>query len=360
MAQHLSSPEAEEKHRVLAISFSSFVSIKYEFSTTWIMHCGCSFKMGAFVNLSVIMHLLLTSSGIWGLQLRELISENSVLNASISIIHLPSLWNHRLRSCSALMGLMAPPMFTAAPCCREGRTCLLLFVAFAFCLSVCFLLTGIHNLRRTWEQLPESILCPPASPFIKPNDVFFFFFLLRCAPARCSKTGFPTFPYQDTCSKSCFYMALGSSEGTFTWPKAIWVSGSRRRPSRGLSAPSAYPPSCSRGGQLLGASLAHWCRGHPLGKPPPEKLHCLLQRSFQHSHWPGAALPSLHSTVGHYSLQVAPGSPTTRQAFAHFSLPEEKWRPLSRKCGRKITSKVTMHGARPLNSPQQGDLVPAY
>lgn len=49
---------------------------------------SCGFETGAFANLSVIMNLLSTSSGILGLSLGERISENSMLNADVLVIHL--------------------------------------------------------------------------------------------------------------------------------------------------------------------------------------------------------------------------------------------------------------------------------
>lgn len=91
MARRFSSPVAAVKTSRLPISSLSFVRIKYELSTTWVMCYGCGLKTGAFANLSVIMNLLLTSGGILGLLLRELISKNSKLNADVSIIHLSSL-----------------------------------------------------------------------------------------------------------------------------------------------------------------------------------------------------------------------------------------------------------------------------
>lgn len=66
MAQHFSSPAVEEKHQVLTTSYLSFVRIKYELGATWVMRDGCSFKTGAFANLSVVTNLLSTCSGILG------------------------------------------------------------------------------------------------------------------------------------------------------------------------------------------------------------------------------------------------------------------------------------------------------
>lgn len=141
MARHFSSPVAAAEAARLPVSSLSFVGIKYELSTTWVMCYGCGLKTGAFANLSVIMNLLLTCSGILGLLLRGLISKNSKLNADVSITHLSSLGNHSRRSCLAQVGPEVPRYSLRLPL-TAGSLSL---------RFVCFLLTVIHGLRRTCE-----------------------------------------------------------------------------------------------------------------------------------------------------------------------------------------------------------------
>lgn len=142
------------EHQVLTVSYLSFVRIRYKPSTTWVMCHVCSFKTGAFANLSVVMNRLLTSSGIWGLQLRVLISKNSMLNADVSIIHLFSYevtgwgraWLCQVRRHHDSYCRPLPKSWTVES----------LFISSCFCfLFVCAFFSHCHSEPDTYERLPE-------------------------------------------------------------------------------------------------------------------------------------------------------------------------------------------------------------